>query len=134
MLLAENDVSFGDVILWMLWLFLLVVFFWLLITIFSDIWRDRELSGGAKALWVIFVIIFPFLGIFIYLIVRGNDMTERAAAEQARQVEQIQEIAAAGGVAGGGSTADELAKLADLKEKGTISEAEYNTLKAKALG
>lgn len=130
-MLTFADFSLGDLILSLLWLFFLVIFFWLLIMVFSDLWRDKHMSGWAKAVWVIFVIIFPFLGILIYLIVRGSTMGERAAQEQADVEAQIRQVAAASG--GGGGTADELHKLADLKEKGVISDEEYTRLKNKAI-
>src|SRR5580693_2435207 len=73
----------------MLGLFVFFIWFWLLIVVFSDIFRSRDLSGGAKMLWVLFVIILPFLGIFVYLIARGGKMHERAAAEAAQQQKQF---------------------------------------------
>jgi ABC-type multidrug transport system fused ATPase/permease subunit len=131
MLLA--DYTLGDALLTVLWIFGFVIFFWLLIIVFGDLFRDHELSGWAKALWVIFVIIFPFLGIFVYLIARGGGMAQRAAAAQARMDQQMRQYVqqAAGGTTT--STADELTKLSDLREKGAISEEEFQSLKAKAL-
>ncbi|MEZ5175130.1 MAG: SHOCT domain-containing protein [Acidimicrobiia bacterium] len=115
----------------MLWFFMFVIWIWLLITIFSDIFRNKEMSGWVKALWVLFVIILPLLGTLIYIIVNGNSMHERAmqqAADQEKAARKyIQEAA------GGGGTADELAKLADLRDKGVISSAEFDTQKAKLL-
>jgi ABC-type multidrug transport system fused ATPase/permease subunit len=115
----------------MLGLFVFFIWFWLLIVVFSDIFRSRDLGGGSKALWVIFVIILPFLGIFVYLIARGGKMHERAEA-QARQQQQafdsyVKEAA-------GTSSADQLAKLADLKQKGALTDAEFESQKAKLLG
>jgi ABC-type multidrug transport system fused ATPase/permease subunit len=114
----------------MLGLFVFIIWFWLLIVVFSDIFRSRDLGGFAKALWVIFVIVLPFLGIFVYLIARGGKMHERAAA-QAQQQQQafddyVKETA-------GTSSAEELAKLADLKQKGVITDAEFEAQKAKLL-
>ena len=127
------DFTLGDLFWTMLWFFLFMVWIWLLITVFADLFRDHELSGWAKAAWVIFVIILPFLGILVYLIARGDKMTERnlaAAADQQAQFDQyVQETAAEGG----GGTADELAKLADLKAQGVLSDEEYEAAKAKAL-
>jgi ABC-type multidrug transport system fused ATPase/permease subunit len=116
----------------MLGLFVFFIWFWLLIVIFGDIFRSRDMGGGAKALWVIFVIVFPFLGILIYLIARGGKMHERA--EQAAQAQQkafddyVKQTAGAGG-----SSSDELAKLADLKAKGVLTDAEFEAQKAKIL-
>jgi Short C-terminal domain/Phospholipase_D-nuclease N-terminal len=114
----------------MLGFFLLVIWFWLLIVIFSDIFRSRDMGGGAKFLWIFFVIILPFLGIFVYLIARGGKMHERAA-EQAGQ--QQQAVDAAIRQAAGTSTADDLAKLADLKASGVLTDAEFEAQKAKLL-
>jgi ABC-type multidrug transport system fused ATPase/permease subunit len=109
--------------LWVLWI-------WLLIWIFIDIFRSRDLSGWAKALWVLFVVILPFLGVLIYLIARGGSMHERAE-QQARQ----QDAAMRSYVqqAAGTSTADQLAKLADLRDRGVISAEEFEREKAKVL-
>jgi hypothetical protein len=120
----------GQVFWSMLWFFLWVIWFWLLIVVFGDLFRSRDLSGWGKVLWAIFVILLPFLGVFVYLIARGHRMGERAA-EDARQQEAafrqyVQDV-------GGGSPADELAKLADLHTRGVIDDAEYERLKAKAL-
>jgi len=115
----------------MLGLFLFIIWFWLLIIIFTDIFRSHDMGGGAKALWVIFVIILPFLGILMYLIFRGGSMHERAAqAAQQQQEAMDQYIKQAAGTSG---AADQLAKLADLKEKGVITQAEFDSQKAKLL-
>ncbi len=118
-------------ILWtMIEFFLFFLWIWLLIVVFSDIFRSHDMGGLAKALWVIFVIILPFLGVFIYLIARGGSMHERAAAQAQRQQQAfdsyIKETA-------GASSADELAKLADLKAKGVITDTEFEAQKAKLL-
>jgi ABC-type multidrug transport system fused ATPase/permease subunit len=115
----------------MLGLFVFFIWFWLLIVVFSDIFRSHDLGGGSKALWVIFVIIFPFLGILIYLIARGGKMHERAAAQAAQQQEAFDAYVKQ--AAGTSSTADDLAKLADLKAKGVITDAEFDAQKAKLL-
>jgi hypothetical protein len=115
----------------MLGFFVLVIWFWLLIVIFSDIFRSKDMGGGAKALWVIFVIILPFLGIFVYLIARGGKMHERAAAQAAQQQEAFD--TAVKQAAGSTSSADDLAKLADLKTQGVLTEAEFEAQKAKLL-
>jgi hypothetical protein len=121
----------GQVFWSMLWFFLWIIWLWLLIMVFTDIFRSRDLSGGGKALWSIFVIVLPYLGVFIYLIARGNRMSENAT-EAARQHDAafrqyVQEAAKTP------SPADELAKLAKLREDGTINDAEYAQLKEKAL-
>jgi hypothetical protein len=132
MLLAEFGT--GQVFWSMLWFFLFFIWIWLLISLFGDIFRSSDLSGGAKALWTIFIIILPFLGVLVYLIVRGNSMQERALKDAANREADfrgyVQSVAASGG---GGGAADEIAKLADLRDKGVISQAEFDAAKAKAL-
>jgi hypothetical protein len=117
----------------MLWFFLFIIWIWLLITVFIDIFRNDSMGGFAKALWVIFVILLPFLGVFIYLIVYGGSMQERsmkqAAAAQQAQNEYIRQVAGTGG----DSTADQLAKLNDLKNQGVITQDEFDQQKAKLL-
>ena len=131
MTLAEEFGS-GQVLWSMFYFFLFFIWIYLLIIVFSDIFRSDDLGGWAKALWVIFVIVLPYLGVFVYLIARGNKMSEHAAqAAQAQNDAQRAYIQSA--VGSGTSTADELTRLADLKEKGVISDAEFAQLKAKAL-
>ena len=116
----------------MLGFFLLIIWLWLLIIVFSDIFRSHDLGGGAKALWVIFVIILPFLGIFIYLIARGGKMQERAAKQAAQQQEAFDAYVKETAGSGTDST-QQLAKLADLKQQGVITDAEFESQKAKIL-
>ncbi len=115
----------------MLGIFVFLIWFWLLVIIFGDIFRSRDMGGGAKALWVIFVIILPFLGILVYLIARGGKMHERA--EQAAQQQQQAFDAYVKETAGAGNSVDQLAKLADLKSQGVITDAEFEAQKAKLL-
>jgi len=112
-------------------IFLWVIWFWILITVFIDIFRSHDLSGGGKALWFVFVLFIPLIGVLVYLIARGGKMHEHAAA-QAQQQEQefrsyVQETASSQ------SPADQLTKLADLRERGVISAAEFEREKAKIL-
>jgi hypothetical protein len=111
--------------------FVFIIWFWLLIIIFSDIFRSRDIGGFAKAVWVIFVIVLPFLGIFVYLIARGGKMHERA--EEAAKAQQQAFDSYVKQAAGTSSSADDLAKLADLKEKGVLTDAEFQAQKAKLL-
>ena len=114
-----------------LWFFLFVIWIWLLITVFGDIFRSDDLSGGGKALWLIFVILLPYLGVFVYLIARGKKMGEHAAeAAQAQDAAMRQYVQSAAGTS---SPAEELTKLADLKARGVIDDAEFERLKAQAL-
>jgi len=123
-----------DLFLTMLYFFLFVIWIWLLIMVFIDIFRSRDMGGWAKALWVIFIIILPFLGVFVYLIARGSKMHERAAAEAAQQQKQFDAyIRQTAGTTQGSSTADQLSKLADLKSQGVITDAEFEDQKAKIL-
>jgi ABC-type multidrug transport system fused ATPase/permease subunit len=115
----------------MLGIFVFLIWFWLLVIIFGDIFRSRDMGGGAKALWVLFVIILPFLGILVYLIARGGKMHERA--EQAAQQQQQAFDQYVKETAGGGNSVDQLAKLADLKNQGAITDAEFEAQKAKLL-
>ncbi len=125
------DFGTGQVLWSMIYFFLFFIWIYLLIVVFGDIFRSPDLGGGAKALWTIFVILLPYLGVFVYLIARGKKMGEHAVAQaQARDAAQRAYIQSA---AGTGSTADELARLADLKNQGVISDAEFQQLKAKAL-
>jgi Short C-terminal domain/Phospholipase_D-nuclease N-terminal len=124
----------GQVFWSMLWFFLFVIWIWLLIAIFSDIFRSPDLSGWGKAIWSIFVIFLPYLGVFAYLIARGGKMHEHAVA-QAQTADQemrsyIRDVAADGGSS---SPADELARLADLHDKGVINDAEFEQLKARTI-
>ena len=122
----------GEVFLEMLYFFFFIIWIWLLIIVFADIFRSHDLSGWGKALWTIFVIILPYLGVFVYLIARGHKMSEHAAqAAQAQDAAARAYIQSAAGT--GTSTADELARLADLKAQGVIDENEFQQLKAKAL-
>jgi len=119
-------------LIWMMFMFFVfILWIWLLISVFMDIFRSSDLSGGLKAVWVIFVIILPFLGVFVYLLARGGKMHERAAEQAAQQQKAFDAYVKQ--AAGSGSTTDELAKLADLKQSGAITDAEFETQKAKLL-
>ena len=110
--------------------FLLVAWIWVVISVLTDIFRSKDINGWIKGAWVLFVIVMPWLGVLAYLIMRGDGMQKRTIEmiEKAgnQQREYIQNIA-------GVSTADELTKLADLKEKGVITDAEFEAQKAKLL-
>jgi hypothetical protein len=115
----------------MLWFFMFFIWIWLLITIFGDIFRS-ESSGWAKAGWIFFLIVLPLLGALIYLIVNGSDMQKRTMKEAA-EMEQAQR-AYIQSVASTGSAADEVAKLAQLRDSGALTDAEFQAQKAKLLG
>ena len=119
---------FWTMLVWFLW----IAWFFLLFRVIFDIFRSRDLGGWGKALWAIFVIFAPFLGVFVYLIARGGSMTDRdvadAQAQDAAFKSYVQEAAGSNG-----GTADELSKLADLKAQGVITDAEFAQQKAKLL-
>ncbi|HVX20402.1 MAG TPA: SHOCT domain-containing protein [Acidimicrobiales bacterium] len=120
-----------DIFWTMLELFLFIVWIFLIVTIFMDIFRSHDMGGVAKFLWVLFIIVLPFLGAFVYLIARGGGMHERSARQAKAQEQAFQSYVRQ--AAGGSSAADELAKLADLKAKGAISDEEFEKAKAKIL-
>jgi type VI protein secretion system component VasK len=123
----------GQVFWSMLWFFLFFIWIWLLIVIFGDIFRSDDLSGWGKALWSIFIIFLPYLGVFVYLIARGHKMQEHsmkeAQAQEAALRSYVQNVAGSGG-----SAADEISRLADLRDRGVISEAEFQQAKARTIG
>jgi ABC-type multidrug transport system fused ATPase/permease subunit len=131
---AAAEFGTGQVFWSFLWFFLFFIWIWLLIVVFSDIFRSHDLSGWAKALWIIFVVIVPYLGVFVYLIARGGRMQEHAAADAKRQDTEFRQYVQSATASSSSNTADELARLADLRDKGVISEAEFQQAKAKALG
>jgi len=132
MLLAA-EFGTGQVLWSMIWFFLFFLWIWLVITIFADIIRNHHMSGWAKALWALFIIFIPFLGILIYLIVNGGSMNERAM-EDAQKQQDAADAYIRQAAGSGGSTADELKNLADLHAAGTLSDEEYAKAKAKAIG
>ena len=128
------EYSPGDVFLSMLWFFLFFIWIWLLISIFADIFRSDDLSGWGKALWTIFVIVLPFLGVLVYMIARGKKMGEHAINDAARQERQMREyVQSVAGSGSGASAADEIGRLHDLKSKGALTEEEFQAAKAKLL-
>jgi ABC-type multidrug transport system fused ATPase/permease subunit len=133
MLAATYQYPILDFFLTMLYFFLFIIWIWLLITVFIDIFRSHDIGGFAKALWVIFVIILPFLGVFVYLIARGGKMYERAAKDAAQQQKAFDDYVKQTAGASGDTSADQLAKLADLKSQGVLTDAEFDAQKAKIL-
>ncbi len=125
-------VSFGELLLLVLEFFLLFAWIWILITVIMDLFRDHQLSGVAKAVWVFFLVFLPFLGVLLYLIVRGSGMQDRALKEQADTKKHFDEYVRE--QANAASPAEELHKLSALKEKGDLSQAEFDQAKAKLLG
>jgi hypothetical protein len=133
-MVVASDFGTGQVFLSLLWFFMFFIWIWLLIMVFGDLFRSHDLSGWAKAAWVIGIVIVPYLGVLAYLIARGGKMHEHAVhAAQAQDAAFRQYVQQAAGTSGHRSVADELARLADLKEKGVINDAEFEQLKAKTL-
>jgi len=124
------DITFGELLLVVVEIFLFVVWIWILFTIISDIFRDHEMSGWVKALWILFLVFIPFLTGLVYLIARGSGMRDRAIKAQTDAKkhfdEYVQEQAHT-------SPADELHKLNDLREKGALSQEEFDQAKTKLL-
>ena len=133
MLFATYQYPILDFFLTMLYFFLFIIWIWLLIMVFVDIFRSHDMGGWAKALWAIFVIILPFLGVFVYLIARGGKMHERAEQQAAEQQKAFDAYVKQAAGTSGDTTADQLSKLADLKNQGVITDAEFEAQKSKIL-
>ncbi|MEU6947937.1 SHOCT domain-containing protein [Streptomyces sp. NPDC046316] len=131
-----DDYPLLNVFWTMLWFFLWIMWLFLLFKVITDIFRDHELNGWAKAGWLIFCILLPYLGVLVYVIARGKGMSRRdvkQARENEAAFQQYIRQAAGSGDAAKGSSVDELARLADLKDKGAITNEEFERAKAKVL-
>ena len=126
--------SLWDILVSIFWFMLLVAWFWLLIAIVTDIFRDEKMGGVAKGAWCLFVILLPWLGVLMYLIVRGRSMNERAARQAAEHEKAFQQYVRTAAGPSEPSVADELGKLADLRTRGVISDADYESAKTRVLG
>ena len=128
------DYPFLDLMWTMLIFFIWILWFWLLFTVFADIFRRHDISGWMKAAWLIFTILLPFLGVFVYLITQNNGMTERnlerARAQKAQFDDYVRETA---GGSGGGGAASEIERAKTLLDSGAITQAEFDAIKQKAL-
>ena len=124
------DISFGELLLLTFEIFLFVIWIWILFTIITDLFRDHELSGWWKAVWVFFLIFIPVITALIYLIARGNGMRDRAIKAQADAKKHFDEYVREQATT---TPADELHKLNELREKGALSQAEFDQAKAKLL-
>jgi len=124
------DISLVDVLWSMVVFFFLFIWIMILLQVLLDLFRDHSESGGMKALWVIFIVLLPFLAVFIYLIARGKGMAERNAALQKSSQKDFDQYVQS---VAGGSPTDQIAKAKDLLDAGTIDQAEFDSLKAKAL-
>jgi hypothetical protein len=123
-MLFEGGFSFANFLMDALAVFVFVVWFWLLITVFSDLFRRHDISGWGKAIWVIVMLLIPYIGVFVYMITQGGSMAERSS-QQARQArDELRRVV-------GFSIADEIEKLDGLKKSGSITSEEYTRLRAK---
>jgi hypothetical protein len=132
-MLASTDYPILDFFLTMLYFFLFFIWIWLLVMVFFDIFRSRDLGGGAKALWCIFIIVLPFLVVFVYLIARGGKMHERQAQQAADQQRAFDSYVREAAGTPGADTASQLSKLAELKNQGVLTEEEFQSEKSKLL-
>ncbi|HNB95708.1 MAG TPA: SHOCT domain-containing protein [Microthrixaceae bacterium] len=126
------DVNLGEILWTTLVIFFMVMYFMILFSILGDLFRDHDTSGWGKAAWVLFLVIAPFLAALIYLIARGNGMAKRSMAAQADAQKQFNEYVQS--VAGSGSPTEQIAQAKQLLDSGAIDQAEFDRLKAKALG
>ena len=127
------DVSFIDIFWSMLWFFFLFIWIMILVHILSDLFRDHTLSGATKTLWVLFLVFLPFLAVFIYLIVRGKGMGERAAAQQHRAQQGFEGYVRNVAATGETTPTEQIAKAKELLDAGAIDQSEFERLKTKAL-
>jgi len=122
----EGGFTFSNFLLDVFVIFMFIMWFWLLITVFSDLFRRKDISGGGKILWLILLILLPYIGVFAYLLTQAPNMAERSEADARKAREDLREIV-------GFSAADEIAKLDKLKASGSISADEYAKLRAKLI-
>jgi hypothetical protein len=127
------DVSFGDIFWSVLWFFFLFIWLMVLFHVLTDLFRDHSVSGVTKTLWVLFLVFLPFLAVFIYLIVRGKGMGERAAAQQQQAQQQFEGYVRNVAATGEATPADQIAKAKELLDAGAIDQSEFERLKAQAL-
>ncbi|HEU0248439.1 MAG TPA: SHOCT domain-containing protein [Gaiellaceae bacterium] len=129
--MVAADYPFLDILWTMFLFFLFIIWIWILITVFADIFRRRDVGGGTKALWIIFVILLPYLGVLVYLIANHDGMAERnirqAQAQQAQMDDYVRSVAGSGGAAA------EIEKAKGLLDSGAITQAEFDSIKTKAL-
>ena len=127
------DVSFGDIFWSVLWFFFLFIWLMVLFHVFSDLFRDHSVSGVTKTLWVLFLIFLPFLAVFIYLIVRGKGMGERAAAQQQQAQQQFEGYVRNVATTAEATPTEQIARAKELLDAGAIDQSEFERLKTKAL-
>ncbi len=128
------EVEFGDLLLTTLWIFVLIMFIWVFIAVLTDLFRDHTVSGAGKAVWVIGLILFPLLGCLVYLIVRGPSMSQRALDRAAAAQKDFDSYVRTTVSTTGTSAVDDLTRLAELRDSGTISDEEFQSMKARIVG
>ena len=133
MLLSDSSYPLLNIFWSMFVFFLWIIWIWILITVFIDIFRSHDLSGGAKALWFLFVLFIPLIGVLVYLIARGGKMQQHAARDAQQQDQQFRQYVQEAAASSPASTADQLSKLAELRDRGVISAEEFDREKAKVL-
>ena len=131
-MLLGADYPFLDVLWTMIIIFVWVIWFWLLIRVFMDVFRRDDIGGGKKTLWIIFVIVLPFLGVFIYLISQAHGMADRDIGQMKAQQAQMDDYVRS--VAGSGGATAEIERAKGLLDSGAITQAEFDAIKSKALG
>jgi len=130
--LLGADYPFLDILWTMIIIFAWVIWFWLLIRVFMDVFRRDDIGGGKKTLWIIFVIVLPFLGVFIYLISQAHGMADRDIGQMKAQQAQMDDYVRS--VAGSGGATAEIERAKGLLDSGAITQAEFDAIKSKALG
>ena len=123
-MLFEGGYTYSNFLAHIVAIFLFVVWFWLLIVVFGDLFRRQDISGWGKALWVIGLLVFSYLGLFVYMITQGRGMAERSNQQAQQARDELRRVV-------GFSVADEIQKLEELKKSGSISDAEFTRLRAK---
>jgi len=130
---ADSSYPLLNVFWSMLYFFLWIIWIWILIMVFIDIFRSRDLSGWGKALWFLFVLFIPLIGVLVYLIARGGKMQQHAARDAQQQDQQFRQYVQEAAASSPANTADQLSKLAELRDRGVISAEEFDREKAKVL-
>ncbi|MGH9211402.1 MAG: SHOCT domain-containing protein [Acidimicrobiales bacterium] len=128
------EVGLSDLIWTTIWVFFLVMFIWVFITVVGDLFRDHTLSGWAKAIWVVALVAFPFLGSLVYLIARGQGMAERHAERERVARSELDSYIRSTAAATGTAPVDDLTRLAELRSRGVISDPEFETMKSRVVG
>ena len=128
------EVGFAELFWTVLWLFFVFTFIWVFVALVSDLFRDHELSGWAKAAWILGLVLFPLLGSLVYIIVRGQGMADRSVRAQRAARTELDSYIRSTAASTGTSSVDDLTRLAELRSNGTITDAEFESMKARLVG